>query len=236
MEGDNTGVRKFLSVIGILLIVGASYLNLLGIMEANTTNDKNTLLGYIISGNLINGIAVLCLIILTINSTSLSSFFKVFLIVILLVGLVGELYLISTELYSKNYVNYIVLIFNLLIRTYYLIYYFNESWAMFPGGTFTRTIERVIVPSEGAKVNQITDPEVETFKKSWQDLFRQARTLVGQDNFDEISREKAYSEVIVPAIRSKDMSRDRLKDAATYLKDKSGKQISNLVFGGKKRR
>lgn len=238
MEGDNTGVRKFLSVIGILLIVGAAYLNLLGILEANTTNNKDKLLGYVISGNIINSIAVLCLIILTINSTRLSSLFKVLLIIVLLTGLIGELYLVSTELYSKNYVNYIVLILNLLVRTYYLIYYFNQAWAMFPGSTIaiTKTVQSVIAPSEGVKVNQLTDEETEAFKEKWRSIFKQARQKVGNENFDNSSMDKAWAEVINPAIKVRDYSADRLREAANYLKDKAGNQIKDLVFGGKKRR
>lgn len=239
MEGDNTNVRKFLSITGILLIIGAAYMNLLGIMEANTSNDKQKLLGYIISANVINTFAVLCIIILTINSTKLSSLFKVLVILVIFLGLFGEIYLFATELYSKNYINYIVLIINLLIRTYYLIYYFNDSWAMFPGSnvtTITKVFERTITPKEGAKVNEITDSEADAFKDKWRSIFRQARQKVGKENFDDAAMNNAWDEVINPAIAAKDYSLDRLKEAASYLRDKSGKQITDLVFGGKKQR
>jgi hypothetical protein len=238
MEGDSTGVRKFLSILGILLIVGAAYLNLLGIMEANTTNNKDLLLPFVISANIINGLAVICLVILTINSTSLSTLFKTFFIIILLAGLVGEYYLFSTELYSKNYINYIVLISNLLIRTYYLTYYFNQAWAMFPGSptAVIKVIEKAVSPTEGVKVNELTDSEIDNFKKRWRAIFQQARSKVGAENFDESSVNSGWNEIINPAIAAKDYSMDRLKDASKYLKDKAGNQITDLVFGGKKRR
>ena len=66
-------------------------------------------------------------------------------------------------------------------------------------------------------------------------LFRQAREKVGRDNFDDSSISKGYKEVIDPAVAARDFSRDRLKDATKYLKDKTGNVI-DVVFGGKRRR
>ena len=80
------------------------------------------------------------------------------------------------------------------------------------------------------------DADADNFVDQWKNIFRQAREKIGRDNFDEISRERGYQEIIKPAITARDFSRDRLKDAATYLKDKTGAPIKDLVFGGKKRR
>jgi hypothetical protein len=235
---DTNPLRKFLSFLGILLVIGAAYLNLVGILEANTSNDREKVLSYVISANIINGFAVLALIILTINSPKLSSLFKVFVILFLLGGLIAELYFIGTELYSKNYINYIILITNLLIRAYYLVYYFNDSWAMVIERpvAITKIIEKTIVPTEGAKVNEISNQEAENFKNQWRSIFRQARAKVGKDNFDDLSMNNAWDEVINPAVKAGDYSLDRLKDAADYLRDKAGNKITDLVFGGKRRR
>jgi hypothetical protein len=232
-------VRKAITLLSILLILGAAYLNLLGIFEANTTNSKDTVLTYTISANIINGLAVLVLIVLTINSTRFSTFYKLFIIVILLAGLIAELYLIGTQLYTRNYGTYVALILNLLIRVYYLVYYFNDAWAMFPAGTLVvsqavaaRKPEQVILP---ASVEKIVDADSENFRNQFKAIFRQAREKVGRDNFDNSTIDKAYREVIDPAVAARDFSRDRLKDAAGYLKDKAGNAIE-LVFGGKRRR
>jgi hypothetical protein len=236
-------LRKLLTLISILLVIGAAYINLLAIYEANTTNDKDTVVTYTVSANIINGLAVLCLVVLTINSTVFSTFYKAFIILVLLGGLIAELYLIGTELYTKNYGTYIALILNLLIRVYYLIYYFNEAWAMFPSsGTTTiiqrtivqpqKTIERTIIPSS---TERVMDEDADKFRDQWKSLFRQAREKVGRDNFDDSGISKAYKEVIEPAVAARDFSRDRLKDAGKYLKDKSG-NIIDVVFGGKRRR
>jgi hypothetical protein len=229
------GLRKILSFIGLIFIIGAAYMNLLGIMEANTTNNKDTLLGYIISANLINSLAVLCLVVLTINSTKLSSLFKLLLILVLLAGLIGELYLVSTDLYSKNYVNYVLLIVNLLIRVYYLVFYFNDSWAMFPGASQVNDgLFKATVPLKEAEP---TDSEIEAFKDRWRNIFKQGRQKVGKDNFDDASMSRAWDEIINPAIQARDFSTQRLKDAADYLKDTSGNKITDLViFGGRKKR
>lgn len=232
-------VRKAITLLSILLLIGAAYLNLLGIFEANTTNKKDTVLTHTVSANIINGLAVLVLIVLTINSTRFSTFYKMFIIIVLLVGLIVELYLIGTELYTKNYGSYVVLILNLLVRVYYLVYYFNDAWAMFPAGTVVigQTVsakkpEQVILPPS---VEKVIDADSENFRNQFRSLFKQAREKVGRDNFDNSTIDKAYREVIDPAVAARDFSRDRLKDAAKYLKDKSGNAIE-LVFGGKRRR
>lgn len=245
MEITNT--RKILAVLGIIFIVVSAYLNLLGILEANSTNDRDAILGYIVSANIVNGIAILCIIILTINSKKFSTPYKIVIILILLAGLIGEYYFLATELYSKNYTTYILLIVNLLLRVYYLVYYFNESWAMFPGyhvtyvkelekASIPKAIENVVAPKDGADVNEITDAEVEAFKDRWKKLVTQARDKVGRDNFDDPNAQRARSKVIDPAIKARDFSLEKLKEAATYLKDTSGKEISDLVYGGRKRR
>jgi hypothetical protein len=237
-------LRKLLTLVSILLLIGAAYINLLAIYEANTTNNKDTVVTYTVSANIINGLGVLCLVVLTINSIEFSSFYKAFVILILLGGLIAELYFIGTELYSRNYQTYIALILNLLIRVYYLIYYFNDAWAMFPSvGTTNiiqrtiiqpqKTIERTILPPAAERV---MDEDSEIFRNQFKTIFRQAREKVGRDNFDNSTIDKAYKEVIDPAVAARDFSRDRLKDAAGYLKDKTGNSIKDLVFGGKKRR
>lgn len=238
-------LRKLVTLASILLLIGAAYINLLAIYEANTTNDKDTVVTYTVSANIINGLAVLALVVLTINSTVFTTFYKAFVILILLGGLIVELYLIGTELYTRNYYTYIVLILNLLIRVYYLIYYFNEAWAMFPSMGTTTVIERTVVQQPGKviektilppKAERVMDADADNFVEQWKNIFRQAREKVGRDNFDEMSREKGFQEVIRPAVAARDFSRDRLKDAAGYLKDKTGNPIRDLAFGGKKRR
>jgi hypothetical protein len=232
MEIDK--IRRIISIFGILFIIGASYLNLLGILEANTDNDRDAVLGYIVSANIINGLAIICLIILTFNSTKLSNITKIVVVLVLLAGLIGEYYLLGTQLYSKNYSNYIVLLLNLLLRVYYLLFYFNETWAMFPGVTYVKELDKVI-PPQIQKMANVMDDDAEAFKERWRKLFRQARDKVGAENFDEKSMNKGWDEIINPAIAAKDYSLERLKEAANYLKDKSGNSITNLIFGGRKR-
>jgi hypothetical protein len=235
-------LRKLLTIVSILLLIGAAYINLLAIYEANTTNDKDTVVTYTVSANIVNGLAVLSLVVLTINSVKFSSFYKAFIIFVLLGGLIAELYFIGSDLYSRNYLTYITLILNLLIRVYYLIYYFNDAWAMFPGSQIiertiiqpstTQIIEKTVMPSS---VEKVMDEDARKFRDQFRDLARQAREKVGRDNFDDATKNKAYPEVIDPAVAARDFSRDRLKDAASYLKDKTGK-IIDIVFGGRRRR
>lgn len=235
-------LRKVVAVVGIALILGATYLNLLGILEANTDNDQATFLGFVISGNVVNGLAVMCLLILTATSPKFSLMYKLVLAMILLGGLVAELYLVGTELHSKNYGTYVAVLVNLLLRVYYLVYYFNESWAMFPASylpapsvSVIRETERVIIPP-GASVDDITRGESEAFKERWKGIFRQAREKVGSENLSQASIDRGYKEVITPAINAKDFSYERLKEAASYLEDKSGNKVTGLVFGGKRKR
>ena len=65
-------LRKLITLASILLVVGAAYVNLLAIFEANTSNNKDTVVTYTVAANIINGIAVLALVVLTINSVKFS--------------------------------------------------------------------------------------------------------------------------------------------------------------------
>lgn len=234
-------LRKGVTIAGILLIIGSVYLNLLGILEANTNDDQTILLAYIIPANIVNGLAVICLIILTINSTKLKLTYKILIVLLLLSGLVGEFYLLATQLYSKNYINYIVLVVNLLVRVYYLAYYFNESWAMFPGYylTYVKDMEKVSYPKEAPKASEsVSGDSPLDLKAEFRKILKQAKEKVGDDSDSGLNKtyQEALKEVINPAIENKEFTKEKLKEAAAMLKDKEGNSISGLTVGGKKRR
>jgi hypothetical protein len=105
-----------------------------------------------------------------------------------------------------------------------------------PSVSIPTQVQNAVIPKDGADINEITDEEAEAFKDRWKKLVNQAKDKVGRDNFDDPNAQRARSLVIDPALKARDFSLEKLKEASKFLKDKSGKEISDLVFGGRKRR
>jgi hypothetical protein len=199
---------------------------------------------YKVGAALSNIIAVLAMSYLIITSDVRSAIYKFFIVLLLTGGLIAEIILTNAfSNLSPQYLKYILIVFNIVLRMYTAVQLIQEPWDVVvmltsrTGATETppvvKEIEKTILPQN---VERVQDADAAKFVEQWKTLFRQARKKVGDDNLDEISRERGYKEIILPAVSSRDFSRDRLKDASQYLKDKSGNIIPDLTFGGRRRK
>lgn len=233
----NTG-RTLLSTTAVLLMILGTFSMIILIFEKTNIIEKLEYEEWYKAGAAVTNIlAVLFISYLLLTSPDRSQVYKVFIVLILIAGLIAEFVFtnIFTDL-APQYATYIVIVFNFLLRVYTLIQLTQEPWdsmtltssSAFP--SFGKTLESA-TPSA---VEKAQDVDASVFKEQWRAIFQQARDKVGRDNFDETSREKGFKEVIQPAVSAGDFSKDRLKAAAAYLKDKGGNVISDLIFGGRK--
>lgn len=233
----NTG-RTLLSTTAVLLMILGTFSMIILIFEKTNVIQKLEYEEWYKAGAAVTNVfAVLFISYLMLTSPDRSQAYKVFIVLILVAGLVAEFVFtnIFTDL-APQYATYIVIVFNFLLRVYTLVQLTQEPWdtltlsssSAFP--SFGKALES----ATPASVEKAQDVDATKFKDQWTAIFRQAREKVGRDNFDESSLTKARQEVIDPAIKAGDLSKDRLKAAAAYLKDKAGNVIADLTFGGRK--
>lgn len=192
---------------------------------------------YKIAGSVINSLLSLIIGYLTISS-NIDAGYKFLVVIILFAGLITELYLtIGFTDMVPDYAVYVVITFNFLFRTYMVIQNVQESWTLLPfqsetSSPMVRQLEKAVAPGTLEKVQ---DNEADAFINKFRQLGRQAREKVGQPNFDDKEYTKALNEIIKPAAAAGKYSDDLVKEAAKYLKDKTGNVIE-VVFGGGRRR
>lgn len=236
--------RTLLSTTAILLMILGTFSMIILIFERTGVVQKLEYEEWYKAGAAVaNVFAVLFISYLMLTSPDRSQVYKIFIVLILIAGLVAEF--VFTNIFTNlapQYATYIVIVFNFLLRVYTLFQLVQEPWdtmtltssTAFP--TLGKTIDSVSEAATPAAVEKAQDLDANKFKDQWTGIFRQAREKVGRDNFDETTITKARQEVIDPAIKAGDLSKDRLKAAAAYLKDKAGNVIADLTFGGRKRR
>ena len=237
--------RNLLSVLTIISLAIGMFCTVILIFQQTKVVEKLEYQEwYRVGAAIANVFVVFFLSYLILTSGNRSVAYKIFLVVLLGIGVVAELVL--TNIFTKldvQYPVYLVITFNFLLRLYAIVKLVQEPWDVMTLTSASGAIPEA-APSVQTIVQKTTAPAVveramdedaRKFRDSFKEIVNQARTKVGRDNFDEAGKNRAYPEVIDPAVAARDFSKDRLKDAAKYLKDKSGNVI-DLVFGGKRRR
>ena len=218
--------RNLLSTTAILsLAIGAFCTILLIFQETRVIDNLEYTEWYKVGAAISNILTLFFISYLILTSQGRSMSYKILLVLVLVAGLVAELVL--TNIFSNlspQYPAYLVIIFNLLLRTYLIVQLIQEPWdvmTLTSGSTVSavpaivKRIEKTVLPP---KAERVMDDDSELFKNQFKTMYRKAREKVGATNFDDSTIGKAYKEVIDPAVAARDFSRDRLKDAAGYLK------------------
>jgi len=235
--------RNILSLLSIIsLAIGMFCTVILIFQETKVVEKLEYQEWYRVGAAIANVFVVFFLSYLILTSGNRSVAYKIFLVVLLGLGVVAELVLtnIFTNL-DVQYPVYLVITFNFLLRLYTVVKLVQEPWDVMTltSGTTVltppetiKTIEKIVAP---ASVERSEDLDADKFREQWKSIFRQAREKVGRDNFDDSGISKAYREIIDPAVLARDFSKDRLKAAAGYLTDKAGNKI-DVAIGGRVRR
>jgi hypothetical protein len=234
-------VEKTLASVGLFaLLATGAFFNILLIFEKTKVIDSLEYeLYYKIAGSVINVILVSIISYLTVVS-KIDQTYKIIIVLLIFIGLIVEIYItVAFESEVPDYVSYVIIVFNFLLRAYMIIQNSVQPWSVISLDTSTglassvRNLENVVMPTS---IEKSEDNDSVKFINQFRALLKQARDKVGPDNFDQRTYDKALAEIIKPAVAAKDYSKDKLKEGASMFRDKSGNTITDLIFGGRRRR
>ena len=125
-------LRSFLSLIALICLIGGTFATALGLMKIGSDPSETMISDeeYIVPAAVGNTLCVIFLIWLTATVPTRSTAYKLIVIIFLLIGLIGEIYL--TMFFTKPpvvYGTYVLVVTNFLIRTFYVLEYVQDTWS-----------------------------------------------------------------------------------------------------------
>lgn len=125
-------LRSFLSLIALVCLIGGSFATALGLIkiEGDSSSEPITDEEYIVPAAVGNTLCVVFLIWLTATIPTRSTAYKLIVILVLILGLIGEIY--TTFYFTTRptiYATYVLVVVNFLIRTFYVLEYVQDTWS-----------------------------------------------------------------------------------------------------------
>lgn len=129
---QTSSLRSFLSLIALICLIGGTFATALGLIKIGDDPSGQFMSDeeYIVPAAIGNTLCVVFLIWLTATIPTRSTAYKLIVILILILGIVGEIYL--TFFFTKGpavYGTYTLVVVNFLIRTFYVLEYVQDSWS-----------------------------------------------------------------------------------------------------------
>lgn len=246
-------VKNMVSVLALMLFMLGSILTIVGIFRTNELSERHIDESLIIPSQVINGLTVMFLLYLT-STSAFSPAYKLLIIVLLVSGIIIEIYLTSyADRQAESIAAYVFISLNLLIRAFFLIDLVQGEWVK----PFTGSIkpvqqivkQNVVKPVEQAVKEALptapvkeSAPKVETtdigrdLQSKWDKLKKVIESR--PEGLSVESEKDAWRNVVRPA---KDSGRTDIKqvlrEATEKMKDKAGNPIPlNTVdaVGGRK--
>jgi hypothetical protein len=124
-------LRSFLSLIALISLIGGTFATALGLIKIGDDPSGKFMSDeeYIVPAAVGNTLCVVFLIWLTATIPTRSTAYKLIVIVFLILGLIGEIYL--TFFFTQPpavYGTYFIVVLNFLIRTFYVLEYVQDTW------------------------------------------------------------------------------------------------------------
>lgn len=223
-------LRSFLSLIALLALIGGTIATTLGLMkvQGDPTSFTITEEEFIVPAIIGNSLCVIFLVWLTATIPSRSTGYKFTVIIILVFGIIGEIYL--TLLVTKTpaaYGTYVVVVANFLIRTFFVLEYVQDTWSPI---SWSDTVTTGRSSSESKPTSE-KKPEAEKkpdyksdpkYKES-KDKLRAAIDTMKSDSkkFDTSTDQKAF-QAFSEALRSGKSFDEAYKTAKSELKYEDG--------------
>lgn len=245
--------KNVVSVIAVLLFVIGTGVTMVGVFRTTEMSEKHLEEGYIVPSQVLNGLTVMFLLYLT-STSSFSPSYKLLVILLLVGGMMIEIYLTSfSDRKPEAIAAYIFISLNFLVRTFFLVELIQGEWVK-PFADTVRPVQNVMkevvkdVAAAPAAIESIVESKPEApssepasekqLRSKWDKLkdMLQAKP----EGLDRDSRADAWRNVIRPAEESgRTDIKEVLKEAVAKLKDKDGNPIPlnsvDLVGGRKKR-
>lgn len=234
--------KNIVSLITLLCFMIGTGFTLLGIFRTNEMSQKNLDEAFIIPSQVLNGLTVMFMLYLTSTNTVFSPAYK-FLIIILLVG--GML----IEIYLTNYANreaesiaaYVFIALNFLIRSFLFIDLVQTEWVK-PFTSPMKPVQKVVKdnvmkPMEQAikevtkAVQEAPKPEKQqddTSSKELDDKWNKLKEILNKspEGLDKGSESEAWKTIVRPAKQSgRTDIKEVLKEAVGVMKDSAGNSI-----------
>lgn len=234
-------LTKNLTALGalVLLIAGAG-VTIIGIFKAGEVQDKTLGDEYIIPSQVFNSLTVVFLLYLTANNTSFSASYKLLIILLLVGGLVIEIYLTNySDRKPESIAAYAFIVLNFLIRTFFLIDLSQSEWISpitQPVAPIQKAIKQTITdittstPSPSPTVS--SDTLVTEYKDQWRNIVKDVKAK--NPDVDGSTVGTAWR-VIDEAVKNEELTKAYLKEALSKLKNKDGSDVTGVSVGGKRR-
>lgn len=236
--------KNVVSVLTFVLFVAGTAFTGFGIFKTSQSSNKQLEETYIIPAQVLNGLTVMFLLYLT-STSNFSASYKLFVIVVLVSGMMIEIYLTSyADREAESIASYVFVAINFLIRAFFLIELVQGKWV----SPITDTVkpvqkavkEAVVSPVQKAVTEMVSAPteekpsvdKVMEYKDTWKAIVKDVKEK--NPNYDGSTVSKAWG-VIDEASKANELTKDRLKEALDKIKNKDGSSVTGVTIGGKRR-
>ena len=223
-------LRSFLSLVALISLIGGTFATALGLMKIGDDPSGQFMADeeYIVPAAVGNTLCVIFLIWLTATIPTRSTAYKFIVIIFLVLGLIGEIYL--TFFFTKPpavYGTYVLVVVNFLIRTFYVLEYVQDTWSPISWNDYLGAPKAAASSSssssgekksEGEKKPELDDKAKETKKKIGDAISKMKADAKG---FDQSTQDKAYKAFNSAMVSGKSAD-DAYKAAKGELKYKDG--------------
>lgn len=231
--------KNFVSLVTLLCFMVGTGFTLFGIFRTNEMSQKNLDEAFIIPSQVLNGLTVMFMLYLTSTNTTFSPAYKLLIIILLVGGMLIEIYLTNyADRKAESIAAYVFIALNFLIRSFLFIDLVQSDWVkpitlpMKPAHRAVRDnvmkpIEQVIKDVTKA-VQEPTKPEKQedSSGKDIQDKWQKLKEFLNKspDGLDRSSESEAWKTVINPAKQSgRTDVKEVLKEAIAVMKDDKNK-------------
>jgi hypothetical protein len=230
MFGGGSKVRSFWSLLSLIFLSVSSGLTIMGVITESKSTDPNAYwaLPYVIPSAIMNVICVILLVYLVATLKGKSNFYKLLVTVLLVSGLVAEVYMTTLlDMTNKGQEagTWIVIILNWLFRAFYVLEFVQEEWTpLFPAAKDVAKAVSTSTSTSSSTPTEPTDKGKELVKK-WEELLVKIREANGGkdkienvgEGFKVISDARKSGTFDMAAVLASAKSKIKRKDGAALI-------------------
>jgi hypothetical protein len=240
--------KNMVSLLTFVMFVAGTVFTGLGVFRSSEMSDKHLDEAYIIPSQVLNGLTVMFLLYLT-STSNFSPSYKLLIIILLVGGMILEIYLTSyADREAESIAAYVFIALNFLIRAFFLIDLIQGEWVS-PITQSVRPVQQavkdtvvkplqdavkdVMAPTPSVLEEKPSVDEISQYKDRFRSLVKDVKSK--NPNFDNMSIVRDAWPVIDDAAKAGEFTKEHLKEALDKIKNKDGTPISGVTVGGKKR-
>lgn len=238
--------KNVVSLIALVLFLVGTGLTGYGIFRTNEMSEKHLDEAYIIPSQVLNGLTVMFLLYLT-STSSFSASYKLLIIILLVGGMILEIYLTSyADRKAESIAAYVFISLNFLVRAFFLIDLLQGEWVS-PITYAAKPVQQVVKENVMNPLQEVmkevvsTEPKVEApsadligeYKDKFRSLVKDVKSK--NPNFDNMTIVRDAWPIIDEAAKAGEFTKEHLKEALGKIKNKDGTPVSGVSVGGRKR-